>query len=200
MRESPDIERAHQATSVLFELKGESLLQRQTRFGWFVWVAVAGSRQIENVPVCQPAVTSDVQLPGADAADRHANRFQVGMLIDSFLTSLGEHLDPLWLQLLVGRYTVVNQVLLGKWSGHRRQACGTRRQGGRSQTSQFDERTATHVGGTATAAKTARDGRGLLLDVRQISSVEAFVRLRHVGCSECKLEGRSRIVDSRASA
>jgi hypothetical protein len=63
---------------------------------------VARLRQVEEVPVPEFAVAAQVELPGADAADGHADLVQVVAAVDCRLAAGGERPEPVGPQLLVG--------------------------------------------------------------------------------------------------
>ena len=61
--------------AVRFDADGEALIERRFRLGRMGIVAVAGADDlIENVPMPELAVAAEIELAGAEAADRHSDQ------------------------------------------------------------------------------------------------------------------------------
>ena len=99
------VQRADLHLIALRDQQREALIQRRGRRQRMGVVLRPGADvPVEDVPVPQPAVAAQVQLPGAEAADGHADLLEFRSAVDGRLAPRRERLDPLRRQPFVGRH------------------------------------------------------------------------------------------------
>src|SRR5262249_55090012 len=69
---------------------------------------------IEDVPMQQAAVAAQIELAATDAADGHADRIQIAALINGPLAFGRERLDPLRIELFIGRDKMIGRDRSGR--------------------------------------------------------------------------------------
>ena len=73
------VKRAHLVRLPALDPHGETLVERRLRSHRVGVMGLAGVIDpVENIPVPELAVATQVELPGADSADGHADQRQVG--------------------------------------------------------------------------------------------------------------------------
>src|SRR5262245_25291695 len=72
---------------------------------------------IENVPMPQPSIATQVKLSCANPADRHPDFFEVRATVCCALATIRERLHPLGPQLFVGGNERV-EIGAREWAGH----------------------------------------------------------------------------------
>ncbi len=108
---------------------------------------------VEDVPVPEPAVSAEVQLTSADAADRHADRVQFGAARDGRLAARRERGQPPGAELLVRRHQEL-EVAAAERPRHHRDSGGEQRHRLRSGEAQELAPFESRVAGTARSATT----------------------------------------------
>ena len=114
---------AIQRVGLIANLQGEFLGERRAgRHGFGIMrIPGAANRQVEDIPVPQPAITAEIELPRANAANRHANLVEFLAAVNRALTPRKQRLHPLRRKLLIGRHQLV-EILARERPGHHRQA------------------------------------------------------------------------------
>ena len=111
------VQRTLLGLTIRLNMEGEALIDRRLRLGWVGIVVVAGADDlIENVPMPQLAVAAEINLAGAEAADRHSDQRRLGAVIDVRRSARGQRFHPFRRQLLVERNELFG-VLGGKGTG-----------------------------------------------------------------------------------
>ena len=88
--------------AVGFDAQGEALIERRFRLRRMGIVGVAGADVlVENVPVPEFAVAAEVELAGAEAADRHSDQGGFGAAVDLRLAAGGQDANPVGRQFFV---------------------------------------------------------------------------------------------------
>ncbi len=114
------LERADLALGLAARLEPEDKAVAEGRAGlhWRgVMLGTGADMAVEDVPMPQPAIASEIDLAGADAADGHPDAFEVRPAVHGALASSSEGLHPLGPQLLVRRDQLV-EVLPREGAGH----------------------------------------------------------------------------------
>ncbi len=140
--EAGAVERALFRLAVELDADGEALVERLVGLGRVGVVGVAGADDlIENVPVPELAVAAEVELAGAEAADRHADQGGFAAAVDLRLAAGRQGAHPFRRQLLVEGDELAG-VLRGERAGDE---AGLGQQRGRAQADELEELAA--VGG-----------------------------------------------------